>query len=110
MSAYEEAAAAFLEAAAPVAAYCQRTARPNKHADLLETFLLRGAELGAQADALQQGYEGSPRIRAFCARIRAQTAVMLSPQVPEPLRTLAGSLTSHCLPLPAHVRPDAEPL
>lgn len=109
MSPYDEAAAAFIEAAAPIAAYCQRTARPNRHADQLETFLLRGAELGAQGDQLQRGYEGSQRIRDFCARIRAQTAHMLTPQVPDPLRPLAGSLTSHCLPLPAHARREPSP-
>lgn len=109
MSAYDEAAAAFIEAAGPVAAYCQRTARPNRHADQLDTFLLRGAELGAAADALQAGYQGTARIQAFCAGIRARLSGMLTPQVPDPLRPLAGSLTSHCLPLPAHVRHLAAP-
>lgn len=104
MSTYDEAAAAFIEAAGPVAAYCQRTARPNRHADQLDTFLLRGAELGAAADALQAGYQGSARIQAFCAGIRTQINRMLIPQVPDPLRLLAGSITSHCLPLPAHAR------
>lgn len=109
MTAYDEAAAAFIEAAGPVAAYCQRTARPNRHADQLDTLLLRVSEFGAAADQLHAGYQGSPRIQAFCAGIRARMATMLTPQVPDPLRLLAGSLTSHCLPLPAHVRHLAAP-
>ena len=109
-TAYDEAAAALLEAAAPVAAYCQRTPRPNRHADQLDTLLLRAAEFGQAADHLQKGYEGSARIQAFCAAIRARTALMLIPQVPDPLRPLAGSLSSYCLPLPAHARPAAQPI
>ncbi len=109
MSNYDETAAALFEAAAPVAAYCQRATRPNQHAEQLDTLLLRLSEFGSKADELQAGYEGSQRIKDFCAGVRARMANTTQP--PPHLHGIAVQINSYCLPLPAHARDlETQPL
>lgn len=114
MKPYPEALEAVSVALAPIAAYCDRahnTADATdpkqsarfRHVAHLEELIDAVADFGSAAEALRQGYHGSPRITAFCEKMRERMALVTAP--PPHLHHLAVLVTSHCLPLPAHARP-----
>lgn len=120
MSTYNEAREAVVIAMYPVVDYCERAhqtadaadpalAGKFRHVTQLEALTNAVVDYGAAAEAIRQGYEGSERIRTFCARVRATIANIQAP--PAHFQPLAGSISSHCLPIPDHARrADQEPL
>ena len=78
---YDDTAAALFTAVEPVAAYCQRTARPNRHADQLDQLLSAVADFGAAADQAVALAEAGPDWEAIAMRL----APLLPPVAPTPL-------------------------
>ena len=119
---YDIAAAALLEAVGPVAAYCQRTARPNRHADQLDHLIAAVADFGAAADAAVAAGHASARLAAVLSEIALRhTPPPLNPaplvvrinrhlayfdahrarHVSPATQALALTITSHHLGIPA---------
>ena len=109
MAAYEDARAALLDTLPPLLAYSDRA-----HADpAASDYRLRlatqvDAHLAALADYAAvveaERLPPSPRIAAFSERIRQSAAYQNAIDRPDAHRALAGAISSHCLPLPAHAR------
>ena len=111
MAAYEEARGRLLDTMPPLLAHSERA-----HADpAASDYRLRwAAQLDAHLDALAdygaaaeaERLPPSPHIAAFTDRIRQSAAYQNAINRPEAHRALAGQLTSYCIPLPSHARPE----
>lgn len=119
---YDDTAAALFAAVGPVAAYCQRTPRPNRHADHLDHLIAAVADFGTAADEAVTAAHGSARLAAALAA--ATERYTPPPDDPDPLvvrinrhlayfdahrarhvspatQALALTITSHHLGIPA---------
>lgn len=115
MPAYEDARDALADAMGPVADYCHRAhetanaadpalAGKFRHVTQLESLVSAVIDYGTAAEA--ERLPPSPRIAALSARIRTSPAYLSALDRPDHHRALAGSLTSYCIPLPSHARPE----
>lgn len=87
---YDDTAAALFAAVEPVAAYCERTARPNRHADELDHLINAVADFGAAADAALTPPEAGPDWQAVAYRLLPY--LPLPPYVPSPLELRCRAL------------------
>lgn len=116
---YDSTAAALFTAVEPVAAYCQRTARPNRHADQLDQLLTAVADFGAAADQLATQTDAGPDWQAIamrmlplvppaaptalqvrCRALLARPDMQARAALPLAQRMALGAITSHHLGCP----------
>ena len=122
MKTYDEAGASLLAAIEPAAAYLERTARPNRHADQLEELVNAALDFGEAADQRLSGpdwesialrmaryLEPTAPPSPIVARTRAhldQPHLLARAALPLARRMALAAITSHHLSIPDYLRDD----